>query len=101
MNRGEVYEYTLGNTILRVAILSIPAFNPRRATFAVVLGAGVPAPPATIAVAMGAADPVRGTLDVSRLRPLSPDAVGARLGKLSRTTMERTDDALRTYLGLA
>lgn len=32
--------------------------------------------------------------------PVVPDNVGARVGRLSRTTMLRIDDALRNYLGL-
>ena len=49
---------------------------------------------------MAPADPVRGTIDVTRLRPVIPDNVGTRVGRLSRTTLLRVDDALRNYLGL-
>jgi hypothetical protein len=49
---------------------------------------------------MAPADPVRGTIDVTRLRPLVSDNVGARVGRISRTTLLRVDDALRNYLGL-
>jgi hypothetical protein len=66
----------------------------------VVLGADIPTPPSPSLVPAAPADPVRGTLDVTRLRPVVPDNVGARLGRLSRTTMLRVDDALRNYLGL-
>jgi hypothetical protein len=34
------------------------------------------------------------------LRPVVPDNVGARVGRLSRTTLQRVDDGLRNYLGL-
>ncbi|MDT5032428.1 MAG: hypothetical protein QOC94_2599 [Actinoplanes sp.] len=50
--------------------------------------------------APSAADPVRGTIDVTRLRPVVADNVGARVGRLSRTTLSRVDDALRNYLRL-
>lgn len=94
-----MYEYTLGSARARIVVLSAAPFNPRRATYAVVLGADVPTPAATVAVACGAGDPVRGTVDVSRLRPLVPEAVGARVGWMSHATMRRVDVALRTYLG--
>lgn len=48
---------------------------------------------------MAPADPIRGTNDVTRLRPVVPDNVGARVGRLSRTTLLRIDNALRNYLG--
>jgi mRNA-degrading endonuclease toxin of MazEF toxin-antitoxin module len=100
MRRGEVYEYTIGNQLARVVIVSAARYNPRRATFAVVLGASVPAPPIAAIVATVDADPVRGHIDVSRLRPLDPTAVGARLGTLSLTTLRQLDRALRTYLDM-
>lgn len=100
MTRGDVYEYTIGNARTRIAIVSAAPYNPRRATFVVVLGADIPTPPSPSLVPMAPADPVRGTLDVTRLRPVVPDNVGARMGRLSRTTMLRVDDALRNYLGL-
>jgi mRNA-degrading endonuclease toxin of MazEF toxin-antitoxin module len=100
MNRGDVYEYTIGNARARVVVVSAEPYNPRRATFAVVLGRDVPPPPAAVLVGTGPADPVRGTIDTTRLRPLVADNVGARVGRMSRSTMERVNDALRTYLGL-
>ena len=42
----------------------------------------------------------RGDIDVTRLRPVVLDNVGARVGRLSRTTQSRIDDALRNYLTL-
>jgi mRNA-degrading endonuclease toxin of MazEF toxin-antitoxin module len=100
MTRGDVYEYTIGNARTRIAIVSAAPYNPRRATFVVILGADVPTPPSPSLVPAAPADPVRGTVDVTRLRPLVPDNVGARVGRLSRTTMLRIDDGLRNYLGL-
>jgi mRNA-degrading endonuclease toxin of MazEF toxin-antitoxin module len=100
VTRGEVYEYTIGNARTRIAIISAAPYNPRRATFVVILGADTPTPPSPSLVPATPADPVRGTIDLSRLRPLVPDNVGARVGRLSRTTLSRVDDALRNYLGL-
>lgn len=100
MTRGDVYEYTIGNARTCIAIVSAAPYDPRRATFVVILGADVPAPPSPSLVPAAPADPVRGTIDVTRLRPLVPDNAGARLGRLSRTTMLRIDDALRNYLGM-
>jgi len=100
MTRGDVYEYTIGNARTRIAIVSAAPYNPRRATFVVILGADVPTPPSPSLVPAAPADPVRGTIDVTRLRPLVPDNVGARVGHLSRTTMLRVDDGLRNYLGV-
>jgi len=100
MTRGDVYEYTIGNARTRIAIVSAAPYNPPRATFVVILGADVPTPPSPSLVPAAPADPVRGTIDVTRLRPLVPDNVGARVGRLSRTTMLRIDDGLRNYLGL-
>jgi mRNA-degrading endonuclease toxin of MazEF toxin-antitoxin module len=74
--------------------------NPRRATFIVILGADTPTPPSPSLVRAAPTDPVRGTIDVTRLRPVVPDNVGARVGRLSRTTVSRVDDALRNYLAL-
>ena len=100
MTRGDVYEYTIGNARTRIVIVSAAPYNPRRATFAVILGADVPTPPSPSLVAAAPADPVRGTIDVTRLRPLVPDNVGARVGRLSRATLLRIDNALHNYLGL-
>ena len=100
MKRGEVYEYTVGSQRARVVIVSATRYNPGRATFAVVLGAGVPAPPVAVLVPTAEADPVRGTIDVSRPRSLDPSAVGARVGRLTPTTLRGIDRALRTYFDL-
>jgi hypothetical protein len=72
----------------RIVILSATRHNPRRATFAVVPGADVPPPPVAVMVPTAEADPVRGTIDVSRLRRLAPE------------TLRQLDRALRTYLDL-
>ena len=100
MIRGDVFEYTIGNTRARIVIVSANPYNPRRATFAVILGADVPTPESPSLVPLAPNDPARGTIDMTRLRPLVVDNVGARLGRLSRTTMQRVNDALRTYLDL-
>jgi mRNA-degrading endonuclease toxin of MazEF toxin-antitoxin module len=100
MKRGEVYEYTIGSQRTRVVIVSATRYNPRRGTFAVVLGADLPSPPVVVMVPTAEADPVRGTIDVSRLRPLDPSAVRARIGKLSPDTLRQVDRALRTYFDL-
>jgi mRNA-degrading endonuclease toxin of MazEF toxin-antitoxin module len=100
MKRGEVYEYTVGSQLARVVIVSATRYNPRRGTFAVVLGAGVPTPPVAVIVPASEADPVRGTIDVSRLRPVDPSAVRARIGKLAPGTLRQVDRALRTYFDL-
>lgn len=100
MKRGEVYEYTIGSQRARVVVLSASRYNPLRGTFAVVLGAGVPAPPVAVMVPTTEADPVRGTVDVSRLRPLDPSAVRARIGTLAPGTLRQVDRALRTYFDL-
>jgi mRNA-degrading endonuclease toxin of MazEF toxin-antitoxin module len=100
VKRGEVYEYTVGSQRARIVILSASRYNPRRATFAVVLGAGVAAPPVATLVATTEADPVRGTIDISRLRPLDASAVRAQLGRLAPDTRRQVDRALRTYFDL-
>jgi mRNA-degrading endonuclease toxin of MazEF toxin-antitoxin module len=100
VTRGDVHEYTIGNARTRIAIVSAAPYNPRRATFVVILGADTPTPPSPSLVRAAPADPVRGTIDVTRLRPVVPDNVGARLGRLSRTTLSRVDDALGNYLEL-
>src|SRR5438093_9501855 len=100
MRRGEVYEYTVGSQRARVVIVSAERYDPRRATFAVVLGADVPPPPVAVLVPAAAADPARGTIDVSRLRPLDPSAVRARIGRLAPETIGQLDRALRAYFDL-
>lgn len=100
MRRGEVYEYTIGSQRARVVIVSATRYNPRRGTFAVVLGASVTPPPAAVVVPTTEADPVRGAIDVSRLRPLDPSAVRARVGTLAPDTLRQLDRALRTYFDL-
>ena len=100
MKRGEAYEYTVGSQRARIVIVSAARYNPSRATFAVVLGAGVPSPPIAVMVPTAEADPVRGTIDVSRLRPLDPSAVRARIGRLTPASLRQLDRALRTYFDL-
>ena len=100
MRRGEVYEYTVGSQRARIVIVSAARYNPRRATFAVVLGADVSPPPVAVLVPTAANDPVRGTIDVSRLRPLDPSAAGAVLGKVAPQTLRELDRALRTFFDL-
>lgn len=100
MTRGEVYEYTIGSQRARVVIVSATRYNPRRGTFAVVLGASVAPPPVAVVIPTTEADPVRGSIDVSRLRPLDPSAVQARVGKLAPDTLRQIDRALRTYFDL-
>jgi mRNA-degrading endonuclease toxin of MazEF toxin-antitoxin module len=100
VKRGEVYEYTVGSQRARIVILSATRDNPGRATFAVVVGAGVLSPPVAVMVSTAEADPVRGTIDVSRPRPLDPSAVRARIGRLTPTTLRQVDRALRTYFDL-
>jgi hypothetical protein len=72
MKRGEVYEYTTGSQRARVVIVSATRYHPRRGTFAVVLGADVPAPPVAVMVPATESDPVRGTIDVSPLASVGP-----------------------------
>ena len=100
MRRGEIYEYTVGSQRARIVIASASRYNPGRATFAVVLGADVNPPPVAVLVATADADPVRGVIDVSRLRPLDPSAVRATVGRLTPDTLRRLDRALRTYFDL-
>ena len=100
MRRGEVYEYTVGSQRARIVILSANRYNPRRATFAVVLGADVPPPPIAVLVPTSESDPVRGTVDISRLRPLDPSALRTRVGRLVPETLRQLDRALRTYFDL-
>ena len=100
MRRGEVYEYALGSQRARIAILSAARYNPSRATFAAVLGADVTPPPVAVLVPTTDADPVRGTIDVSRLRPVDPSAVRARIGRLAPATLRQLDRALRAYFDL-
>ncbi|KUL34301.1 type II toxin-antitoxin system PemK/MazF family toxin [Actinoplanes awajinensis] len=100
MIRGEVYEYTIGNLRARIVVVSANPYNPQRATFAVILGADVPTPKSPSLVPLAAGDPTRGTIDMTRLRPLTRENLGARIGRLTRTTLVAVDDALRTYLGL-
>jgi mRNA-degrading endonuclease toxin of MazEF toxin-antitoxin module len=100
MNRGEVYEYAIGSQRARIVIVSAARYNPTRATFAVVLGADVPAPPVAVLVPTTDADPVRGTIDASRLRPLDPTGLRARIGRLAPTTLGRLERSLRAYLDL-
>jgi mRNA-degrading endonuclease toxin of MazEF toxin-antitoxin module len=100
MRRGEVYEYAIGSQRARVVIVSATRYNPRRGAFAVVLGAGVSSPPVAVMVPTTEADPVRGTIDVSRVRPLDPSAVRARVGRLAPDTLRQLDRALRTYFDL-
>jgi mRNA-degrading endonuclease toxin of MazEF toxin-antitoxin module len=100
VKRGEVYEYTVGSQRARIVIMSAARYNPGRATFAVVLGADVTPPPVTVLVPTTDADPVRGTIDVSRPRPVDPSAVRARIGRLAPATLRQLDRALRTYFDL-
>jgi len=100
VKRGEVFEYTVGSQRTRIVIVSATRYNPGRAAFAVVLGADVLSPPVAVMVPTAEADPVRGTIDVSRLRPLDPSAVRARVGRLTPTTLRQVDRALRTYFDL-
>jgi mRNA-degrading endonuclease toxin of MazEF toxin-antitoxin module len=100
VRRGEVYEYAVGSQRARIVIVSAARYNPRRATFAVVLGADVASPPVAVLVPTAEADPVRGTVDVSRLRPLDPSAVRTRVGQLAPQTLRQVDRALRTYFDL-
>jgi mRNA-degrading endonuclease toxin of MazEF toxin-antitoxin module len=100
MKRGEVYEYTVGSQRTRIVVVSAARYNPGRATFAVVLGAGIASPPVAVLVPTADADPVHGTIDVSRLRPMDPSAVRARIGQLTPETFRRLDRALRTYFDL-
>jgi mRNA-degrading endonuclease toxin of MazEF toxin-antitoxin module len=65
-----------------------------------VLGAGVASPPVAVMVPTTDADPVRGTIDVSRPRPVDPSAVRARIGRLTPGTLRQLDRALRTYFDL-
>ena len=100
MKRGEVYEYTVGSQRARIVIVSATRYNPGRATFVIVLGAGVPSPPVAVMVPTSEADPVRGTIDASRPRPLDQSAVRAQIGRLTPTTLRQVDRALRTYFDL-
>lgn len=100
MRRGDVYEYTVGSQRARIVIMSATRYNPGRATFAVVLGADVPPPPVAVLVPTTDADPVRGTIDASRLRPVDPSAVRARVGRVAPETLRQIDRALRTYFDL-
>jgi mRNA-degrading endonuclease toxin of MazEF toxin-antitoxin module len=100
VKRGEVYEYTVGSQRARIVILSATRYNPDRASFAVVLGAAVATPPVAVLVPTAEADPVRGTIDVSRPRPLDASAVRARIGRLTPSTLRQVDRAIRTYFDL-
>jgi mRNA-degrading endonuclease toxin of MazEF toxin-antitoxin module len=99
VKRGDVYEYTVGSQRADRDRVSGP-LQPSRATFAVVLGAGVAPPPVAVMVPTADTDPVRGTIDVSRLRPLDPSAVRAQVGRLTPDTLRQFDRALRTYFDL-
>lgn len=100
MNQGEVYEYAIGSRRTRIVIVSATRYNPSRATFAVVIGAGTAPPPVAVMVPAADTDPVQGTIDLSRLRPLDQSALRTRLGRLTQTTHRRMSQALRTYLDL-
>ena len=98
MKRGDVFEYGVGSHVARVVVVSRDVFSPQRATFAtVIMSSGSPPPPA-LTVSINA--PIVGTVDVTRLRPLDPTAVRARLGRLTASAMVDVDRALRSYLDL-
>lgn len=101
MRRGDIFEYIIGSQVARIAVVSADPYNPRLATFAVIRHPSATPPPPTIAVVTAPEDPVRGTVDVSRLRPLDPNAVRARIGRLTPTTTAKLNLALRTYLDLS
>lgn len=100
MKRGDVYEYTLGNARVRIVIVSANPYNPRRATFAVIRGADVPTPELPAIVATRDTDPARGSVDLTQLRPVIVENIGARIGRMSHTTIQYIDSQLRDYLAL-
>lgn len=100
MKRGDVHEYTLGNARVRIVIISANPYNPRRATFAVIRGADVRAPDLPAIVATRDTDPVRGSIDLTQLRPVITENIGTRIGRMSHTTIQHIDNGLRNYLSL-
>jgi mRNA-degrading endonuclease toxin of MazEF toxin-antitoxin module len=100
VRQGDIYEYAIGSRRARIVIVSAARYNPSRATFAVVLGAGAAPPPVAVMVPAADADPVQGTIDLSRLRPLDPSALRTRLGRLTQTTVRQMSQALRAYFDL-
>jgi mRNA-degrading endonuclease toxin of MazEF toxin-antitoxin module len=98
VKRGDVYEYVIGNHQARVVIVSAEPYNPIRAAFAVIRQPADAPAPRTVAVPI--VHPVVGTVDLSRLRPLDPSALRARVGSLTVTALRDVDTALRTYLDL-
>ena len=100
MRRADVFEYILGSHRVRILIVSADPYNPRRATYLLLLGPDSETPSRKAFVPTGTADAVQGTVDVTRLRPLVQENLGARLARLSPTTMRSVDAALAAYLGL-
>ncbi len=97
MKRGEVYEYGVGSMVARIVIVSDDRYNPGRATYVRIITPGDGAAPMTLAVPI--TNPVRGTIDAARLRPLDPTAIRARLGRITATAQAQLDMAIAIYLG--
>jgi len=102
MRQGEVYEYVVGSRRIRIVAVSAARYNPQRGTYAVIQepGDGHTRLPASVVVATEAGDPVRGVIDVTRLRPLDQSAIRARVGRLTFSTLLDVKRAIRTYLDL-
>jgi mRNA-degrading endonuclease toxin of MazEF toxin-antitoxin module len=98
MRRGDVYEYVIGSQRARIVIVSADRYSPGRATFALIRHPADLPVPRTVAVPID--HPVTGTVDLSRLRPLDPTGLRARLGALGGLTRQDVDSCLRTYLDL-
>jgi len=54
-----------------------------------------------LAVATTPEDPIRGSVDVGRIRPADPDLIRARVGSMTPATMRRVAAALKDFLDLA
>ncbi len=92
-----MYEYGVGSRVVRIVLVCADRHLPHRGTFATLIERSSGQAPN---VAVPITHPLPGHIDVTRLRPLDPSAVRARLGRLTTTDMRAVDQALRTYLDL-
>lgn len=100
MKRGDVHEYAIGSRVVRAVIVSADQYARWRLAMTPIAELDTRGQTFGLAVATTPDDPVRGTVDVGRVRPADPDLVRARVGTMTPATMRRISSALMDFFEL-
>lgn len=93
--RGVLSPFRHRTRNVRIVVITADRYNPLHGLVAPLRERAAPDPSPTVLAPLGRADwPTRAVVDLSRLRPLDPNAITGSAGQLSEATLRSVSEAV-------